>query len=118
MCAKYAIRPPCALSTCGEITPKPCMNCVNAHRPITNIAGTLTTIGKQPIGTIARTWFVGNLKMYAPSTPAIAPEAQIEGTWLMGATEYCAKAASVPHVRYNAMKRTLPVMRSTSGPKT
>ncbi len=79
MCAKYATPPWLAL---GSNVSKPKKNCNAAQIPITATAGKRRNSGKQPIGVTVSIVERGKVTMYAPMTPAIAPDAPISGTWL------------------------------------
>ena len=55
-------------------------NCITNQMPSTTAAGSSNRPRKNKIGTRLRTRACGHQTMYAPMTPAIAPDAPIIGT--------------------------------------
>jgi hypothetical protein len=68
-------------------------NCPRNQMPIQMNAG----IGMMKKKTQVKIGARGNMSMYAPKTPAIAPDAPTSGTAEPGKTNDCAYAAATPH---------------------
>ena len=88
----YATPP---VSAVTAIEPIPLTNCSTAHRPIATTAGTGTRNRRRK----TTTRFRGNRTMYAPSTPAMAPEAPRLGIGDVGSTRIWARLATIPATR-------------------
>ena len=90
--AKKAI-PPCAVYD-KEMNP---LNiCRTIHNPRTTKAGNRTI--RNTTGTIASTFAFGNIRMYEPRIPEIAPDAPICGMVDCGFVKICASEAMIPTI--------------------
>jgi len=91
-CAMYATPP---VSAVAAIEPMPLNNCRTNHNPITISAGIWVT----PAPTMTVTLRCGNNKTYAPSTPAIAPDAPRFGILDPMLNAIWANVAATPQTR-------------------
>src|SRR4029453_4195726 len=83
MCAKNAVPPP----DCGWTTEKPpSTSCSRNQKPRNQIAGISRSRTKKKMNAVSTLAF-GGIPKYAPSTPAIAPDAPTFGTLAPAASE-------------------------------
>jgi hypothetical protein len=94
ICAQYATPPVLTWPR----APTPLNSCRTNHIPRTTAAGSETKVmmkKKTNVSTFRR----GNITRYAPSTPAIAPDAPRFGITLFGPTAISAALATMPATR-------------------